>query len=921
MPTPSGDAAVGERLEGATVSAEQHPQSNVDPALLQHYQQRTQLFLRESASLRDAAHVVFLGDSMVEAYRGPLDFVNRGIASDHLQYHGVDILSRLSPDLLAPRPERIVILAGINDVNDAPAQVPVHLQTYEALLESLKRIYPQAPLTCVSLFPTRPPRENLNAAILEMNAGLAALAARLGAGYVDAHAYLQNASGQLALPYSRDGLHLSVRGYDVLTRALVDALPQGAWRRKQGLSAWRAKARRVAAQLRQRNNSQAEGDGSSTHAAEGEYVSPLSAYGSDPGVDFLQHWLRRGDDAYVELYRAVCLTAGDPPATPEEWSKKTARMLGAVDQAGALSDSDWTRLQALLEKTHSELGAVAGTLKEVKVLFLGDCLYEETALFLASECLKDGLRLVAEHIVSKNPVEQRRQLQSIDPRKYQAIFFSPFTYAFNPDYALLLELSHARATDPQIDELVKQSLSATQATLDVLANAFEGPVFINNASTVQRGTTAARRFVKATLTSRTRSRAKAKVNAALAEYVERKNAQAHRHLFIVDEAALCADEGEALALGAYYIAEHALHPTAFARKLAPLIAEQVAAAALTTKKIVVADLDNTLWDGVIGEGLGVKHHHDRQGILRKLKDKGVVLAVASKNDPARVTWEGGTLDASSFVASEISWAPKVQGIARIYQDLNIKPKDGVFIDDRTDEREMVKARWPQMHVADPCDARTWRVFASWERLLDDEQEFDRTAMYQQREKREAALSPAEAEDTAAMFGRLGLKAFLKVADKGSVKRIAELINRTNQWNLCASRTTIRQVEEWLQSPRHRVFTIQVDDKFGSMGTVCAVVAELGEGSVDVPIFVLSCRVFGFGVETLVLDYLKRWAKAKLGGPKMRGWFKPTEHNAPCKDMYRDHGFASEDGAVWTYAAAPGERAVPAWFTLNGFDTP
>jgi FkbH-like protein len=306
-------------------------------------------------------------------------------------------------------------------------------------------------------------------------------------------------------------------------------------------------------------------------------------------------------------------------------------------------------------------------------------------------------------------------------------------------------------------------------------------------------------------------------------------------------------------------------------------------------------------------------------VLRRLKDKGVVLAIASKNDPSAVRWEGGVLDAGCFVASEVSWAPKVQGIERIYRELNLQPKDGVFIDDRADERSMVKERWPQMHVADPNDARTWRIFELWAELLDGEQELDRTALYQQREQRQAAVSAADAaEQTADMFRRLGLRASLTLADRSAVKRVCELINRTNQWNLNGSRTSFAEVERWRASPDHRILTVQVDDKFGPMGTVCVAVLREVPDATHIPVFVLSCRVFGFGVETLVLDYVQRLSRKRLGEPRVRGFFTATQHNSACQDMYREHGYTAEDGG-WVYSGGPAEKAVPGWFALSGFD--
>jgi FkbH-like protein len=464
----------------------------------------------------------------------------------------------------------------------------------------------------------------------------------------------------------------------------------------------------------------------------------------------------------------------------------------------------------------------------VRLLFLGDCLFEEVALFLAAECLKGGLLVRAEYIVSKSPIEQHRQLRALAPAAFLAIFYSPFTYSFDLDFAQLLKLSHARAAAAEIDAVVARSIETVARTIDLLSDVFECPIFVSNASTLQRGETYLRRAVKAMATQRTRARARAMANAWLPRYLERKNRDTFRHLFLVDEAAVAPTEAVQRELGAYLYTTSGLHPTRFSRRLAAEIAEQVQAAALCTRKLVICDLDNTLWEGVIGEGLGVTHHRNRQEVLQRLKEKGVILAIASKNDPEKITWMGGVLDAMSFVAAEVSWAPKVQGIQRIYRELNIKPKDGVFIDDRPDERAMVGARWPEMTVLDPCEPRTWRIFARWAELLDGEQEFDRTAMYQQREQREAAISATQEAEAAEMFARLGLTATLREADRPALKRVSELINRSNQWNLAASRTTFREVQQRHAAADHTIYTVQVDDRFGSMGTVCVVIVRAHE---------------------------------------------------------------------------------------------
>jgi len=657
---------------------------------------------------------------------------------------------------------------------------------------------------------------------------------------------------------------------------------------------------------------------------ETKYNSPVKVLGKEAAADFLSLWLQSGDDAFTELYIGICLAdlaeiddlAADDPI---DWAPRSQLLLDVVAQRHPLDPVRREKLEQRLASLHRELPTRRGSLREMRLLFLGDCLFEEVALFLAAHALREGLLLRATHIISKNPVEQRRQINAINTSKVAAVFYSPFTYSFNPDFAQLLDPRAALASAAQVSEATGHIVQSVQKNIDLLADTFECPIFVSNASALQRGTGLWQRLGRSALTARTRARARTLLNFWLPQHLNSANQRTFRHLYLLDEASIAPMGLPQIRLGNYLHTLAGLHPTRFSQALAKPVAERAIAVSLLSRKLVICDLDNTLWDGVIGEGLGVRQHLDRQNILLRLKEKGVVLAIASKNDPSKVSWAGSVLDDSSFVASEVSWAPKVQGIQRIYKDLNIKPKDGVFIDDRADERAMASERWPEMLVADPCDERTWRIFALWAELLDDEQEFDRTQMYQQREQREAGLAPVDDEaEAAAMFARLGLKAALRKADKSGLKRVSELINRTNQWNLAASRTSFREIEQWNASPGHTILTVQVDDKFGSMGTVCVALLRETSDSLEIPVFVLSCRVFGFGVETLLLDYVKRRAEKLFGAPRVRGYFTATEHNAPCKDMYREHGYI-ERGSVWEYANAPAAKSVPTWFETFGFE--
>src|SRR5262249_53082415 len=268
--------------------------------------------------------------------------------------------------------------------------------------------------------------------------------------------------------------------------------------------------------------------------------------------------------------------------------------------------------------------------------------------------------------------------------------------------------------------------------------------------------------------------------------------------------------GEA-ALGRYLHAAEYQHPAVLGYVLADAYVDVIAViVGLMKRKLLVCDLDNTLWDGVIGEG-PVQHHLDRQRALLALKQKGIVLAVNSKNDRERVHFDGGLLQDADFVHTEINWDSKVRNMKRIAEALNLKAKDFAFVDDRPDERAMVAQGVPGVAVLDATSERTWRRMGLWAALL-EASETDRTVMYRQYHERNSARARSEDEDERELLSTLGLTVQIREAGASDLKRVAELINRTNQFNLQGSRTTFAEVSEWSQDPATTILLASAADK-------------------------------------------------------------------------------------------------------------
>jgi len=579
----------------------------------------------------------------------------------------------------------------------------------------------------------------------------------------------------------------------------------------------------------------------------------------------------------------------------------------------ALPADAWSAVDAVLLDVERIL--TADTPKTQRVLLVGDCLFLDIVPFIVAELMESGIRLTTEYVTSKNLVALRDELRQMSATPFDAVFFSPFSYEFSPAYAQLSEWRRAFTGEGEIRAVVDEAWNEARETIDLLADLFDCPIHVHNSAAILREESAAKRIVKLKATAKVRSAARKQVNERLVAHLKAKNDESFEHLFLLDEERLVRAVGESEA-GAYFYKTMLQHPARLGQVLAGEYVDILYVNAwLLKKKVVVCDLDNTLWDGVIGEG-AVAHFHDRQQILQALKHKGVVLAINSKNDPANVHWRGGTLGDDDFVVAAISWDPKVQGMKRIQASLNLKMKDYVFVDDREDERELMRLTYPDIACVDATLAATWRRFALWARLLEENLEMDRTLMYKQREERKAFVKEdvASEEERTAMFASLGLKLTIAPAASGDLKRITELINRTNQFNLEGSRVTFKEVTDWHQSPDHLIVVGQTADRFGDMGTTCVAAVHFdGEQARLLP-FVLSCRVFGYGIEHGVMNYLRETARGR-GVRRIVGRYVQTPHNSPCKAFLPDNGFVPE-GELWVTPADALGQANPAWLQVT-----
>ncbi len=345
-----------------------------------------------------------------------------------------------------------------------------------------------------------------------------------------------------------------------------------------------------------------------------------------------------------------------------------------------------------------------------------------------------------------------------------------------------------------------------------------------------------------------------------------------------------------------------------------------------TVKVLAVDLDNTLWGGVIGEdGMnGVKvgaeypgsAYQALQRALLDLSRRGILLAVCSKNnlDDAMEALEkhpGMLVRAKHFAALRINWTDKAQNLREIADELNVGIDALAFLDDNPFEREMVRAALPEVTVIDlpknPLEyASAVRNCAVFERLTLSAEDQQRTEMYAAQKQRSGVEQNFQSKED--FFRFLQQEAELEPVSEMTLARVAQLTQKTNQFNLTTRRYTEPQIAEMAKLPDWHIFSIKVRDRFGDHGLVgVAITHDEGE-QCDVDTFLLSCRVIGRTVETALLAYLAESA-ALRGCKHLVGWFLPTKKNAPARDFYQQHGLERQRSKWYRFAMVARFEAV------------
>lgn len=356
-----------------------------------------------------------------------------------------------------------------------------------------------------------------------------------------------------------------------------------------------------------------------------------------------------------------------------------------------------------------------------------------------------------------------------------------------------------------------------------------------------------------------------------------------------------------------------------------------------TRKVLVVDLDNVLWGGVIGEDgmesikLGAEYPGAiYQGLQRALLDlsrKGILLAICSKNNPADAMevldkHPGMLLRPSDFAAMRINWNSKGQNLREISAELNVGIESVAFLDDSPFEREEVRNTLPEVLVLDLPDdpmqfVATVRDCPVFERLTLSDEDRLRTKLYtEQRDRVEIEQNFQSRED---FFRYLQQEAEVASVDASTLPRIAQLTQKTNQFNLTTRRYSEQQIAEMAATPGCQVLSLRVKDRFGDHGIVGAAIAFDREDYCEIDTFLLSCRVIGRSVEMALLSHLIRSTKT-AGRTRLTGWFLATKKNAPASNFFRQNGFQCESqngsGTFWVLDLQNEHIHCPDWINVK-----
>jgi len=339
----------------------------------------------------------------------------------------------------------------------------------------------------------------------------------------------------------------------------------------------------------------------------------------------------------------------------------------------------------------------------------------------------------------------------------------------------------------------------------------------------------------------------------------------------------------------------------------------------SSKKLIIIDLDNTLWGGIVGdigwENIRLGGHDyigeayvDFQKTLKSLTNRGILLGIVSKNDEV-IALEAirkhpeMVLRLDDFAGYRINWQDKAENIVDLVTDLNIDLQSVVFIDDNPVEQARVRdalsavlvPEWPRDQMLYKSALLNLRCFDTPSITQEDAQ---RTKMYViERQRKNFKDTCSSTND---WLKSLGTKVQMETINAVNLERTVQLFNKTNQMNLTTRRMTKLEMTNWVIQKNHKLWNFRVSDRFGDLGITGIISLELEDKNGRIVDFILSCRVMGRKVEETMLHIVIKYAQS-IRLEELHARYVPTPKNKPCLEFWRSSGFSYDEksnGFTW-----------------------
>jgi len=550
-------------------------------------------------------------------------------------------------------------------------------------------------------------------------------------------------------------------------------------------------------------------------------------------------------------------------------------------------------------------------LPELRVAVLGDHATQQLVLVLRAAILEQGFSpAIYEAEYATAAMEAHDQTSGLYAFKPEIAFLSHAVQKYRARWLALTD-SAAREALPEI------YLAEVLEIIDALSRARIGVIASNFALPLERmfGNYGA-------LTRQSLYGSVLAFNALLAQALgSQRSCQINDVMYLANRVGAENFFDERLWVSAKYLC---------ANRCLPDIARSVARAAAVRKgrvtKCIVLDLDNTLWGGVIGddgmEGIGLggdpvgEAFQVFQRYLLGLKQRGYVLAVCSKNNEENAmevfrSHPEMILREDDIAIFTINWNDKASNIEYISRVLNLGLDSFVFVDDSPFERELVRTALPAVAAPDlPEDVADYVAALErtglFEAMGHSEADAQRNQMY--REEGRRTTEELKFGNIDEYLRSLDMSIACGPFRQQHLPRIAQLIQRSNQFNLCTRRFSEADCGHFMNDSEHHV-TVQAHlrDKFGDYGLISAICCDIDDGDLVIRELVMSCRVLKRGVEAFLMNHLFRACRERdLRG--IRGEYRTSPKNRMVKDFYRDFGFdplagGDDDATGWFLAAA------------------